>query len=383
MPNHRAPRRPSVPRYPHVSLLSVRAILALVLAAVVALVVVVVGRTGHRTGGYGVDAESANRALHISRPACGYSTLLVPKCGRWWGMAPLAFTTTPITEGVHLEEAAIGRPLDIVHVYHHDGQLFPTEAERGLAMQDGSSRLLLINWKPATDMTWRAVADGGADARIDTLAAYIKQNFHHRFFLTIWHEPENDVVPAAGSGMTASDYAAMFRHVVRRLRADGMTWAVTVMNYMGFDKWAQQSWFAKLWPGDDVVNWIGLDPYGTGATSGYNARDFATLVNRPEGRFPGYYTWATTRHRGKPIMLAEWGIQAVAANPSGQAKFFANVSANLRRYPQIKALVYYDMPTPPPGGPVTSLRANSRTLTAFRALGRTSAVVAPRVGYGR
>ena len=52
------------------------------------------------------------------------------------------------------------------------------------------------------------------------------------------------------------------------LRADGVTNAVMVMNYMGFDRWMRQSWFQSMWPGDDVVDWIGLDPYGTGAATG-------------------------------------------------------------------------------------------------------------------
>ncbi len=312
---------------------------------------------------------------------CTVSAKLVSSCGVWWGAAPMAYLNLPLSTSVPQEEQLANRPLDIVHTYHVNGQLFPTAAERAEALAPGSNRLLLINWKPATDMTWAAVAAGQADARIDALANYIDATFPYRFFLTVWHEPENDVIATPGSGMTAADYAAMYRHVVLRLRRDGVDNAVTVMNYMGFDKWAVTSWFGQLWPGDDVVDWIGLDPYGTGATSGYTAQDFPTLVNRPLDYFPGYYTWATTAHPGKPIMLAEWGVVQDPANPDGQARFFADVASELRSFPAIHALVYFDMPQPPSPGWVTSPDTTSTVLSSYRRLADSTAVAAARFTY--
>lgn len=313
---------------------------------------------------------------------CAISAKLVPNCGKLWGVAPMGFAPMALKDSVPQEEAIAQRQMDIVHTYHVNDQLFPTADERAEAEQPGHSRLLLINWKPATDMSWAAVAAGKADARIDKEAAYIRSTFDHPFYLAIFHEPENDVQPAAGSGWTAVDYAAMYRHTVLRLRADGVTNAVTVMNYMGFDKWAEQSWFKQLWPGDDVVDWIGLDPYGTGAATGYNAHDYATLVNRPELGFPGYYSWATSTHPGKPIMLCEWGISYDASNPTGQAAVFKTVSAQLNSYPQIKALVYYDVPKPPNSSiPLTTVTLNSSAEAAFRSLAGGTTLAAPRWSY--
>lgn len=316
--------------------------------------------------------------------SCTLSTKLVPSCGRLWGVSPMNYQALPLSTAVAQEEAIAKRPMDIVHTYHINDQLFPTAAERAEATQPGRNRLLLINWKPATDMSWKAVAAGGADARIDRLAAYIHSTYTRPFFLTIFHEPENDVRPAAGSGWTAADYAAMYRHTVLRLRAGGVTNAITVMNYMAFDKWAAQSWFSQLWPGDDVVDWIGLDPYGTGATTGYTARDFNTLVNRPENGFPGYYTWATHTHPGKPLMLAEWGVNYVPGNPAGQATFFNSVRTQINNYPDIRAFVYWDLPKPPssdPSAPLTTVTLNPDAEAAFQALGRASSFAAPQWSY--
>jgi hypothetical protein len=271
--------------------------------------------------------------------------------------------------------------MDILHAYHTNSQLFPTPAERALAMAPGENRILLLNWKPATDMTWAAVAAGQADARIDRLANYIDATFPYRFFLAIWHEPENDVVPAAGSGMTAADYAAMYRHVVLRLRADGVTNAVTVMDYMGYSKWAKQSWFSQLWPGDDVVDWIGLDPYDSVNAKGYTASSLAGLVDSPSGSFPGYYTWAEQTHPGKPIMLAEWGVQYVASDPNGQAYFFDLMASQLSQFPNIKALVYFDEPVAQSSPFVTDPAQSALTRAAYQRLARATSVVGPSFTY--
>jgi hypothetical protein len=313
---------------------------------------------------------------------CRVDAKLVSSCARWWGVAPRQWTGTPLPVGLAQDEAATGRTFDIVHSYHVNDQKFPTATERAIAVQPGKNRLLFLNWKPATDMTWAQVASGGTDARIDAEAAYLEQTFKHPFFLTIWHEPENDVIPSAGSGMTAADYAAMFRHVVLRLRADGATNAVTVMDYMGYVPWAQQSWFSQLWPGSAVVDWLGIDPYGSGEASGYLAGDFDKLVDRTGGNFAGYYTWATNSHPGIPIMVAEWGIEESSSNPGGKAAYFRSVAEEIENYPAIHALVYFDEPEI--AGKVfgdTRPDSTAQSLAAFTALGHNPMFEPPTFHY--
>jgi hypothetical protein len=53
--------------------------------------------------------------------------------------------------------------------------------------------------------------------------------------------PPNDINTNPASGMTAKDYAAMYRHVILRLRADGVGNAISVLAYMGNEKWMAQS----------------------------------------------------------------------------------------------------------------------------------------------
>lgn len=282
-----------------------------------------------------------------SREACEVTGRLVPSCGAWWGVAPEIFTGRPPGRALERAERRMGRQADIMHVYHRGDELFPTPEERAIARDPDGRRLLLVNWKPSLDHTWEQIAHGALDERIDRLAAHIVRTFPEKFFLTVHHEPENDVREARGKGMTAADYAAMFRHVVTRLRHGGVTNAVTVMTYMGAPNWASEPWFEKLYPGDDVVDWVAMDPYVD-----HRVHSFDGLVNKIRPEFPrwqGFYRWMRERFPDKPVMLAEWGVFERHDRPGFKESFFASVRREIGEYPRIKALVYFDSPRAPRG----------------------------------
>lgn len=298
--------------------------------------------------------------------SCVATAKLIPSCGAWWGVAPEVFTGRGPRRALQGAERRMGRAVDILHVYHRGGELFPTAQEIALARDRRTPRLLLVNWKPSFDHTWAEIARGALDDRIDRLARYMLRKFPERFFLTVHHEPEDEVRPAAGSGMTATDYAAMFRHVVLRLRERGVRNAVTVMTYMGAPNWSSHAWFERLYPGDDVVDWVAMDPYADG-----RVQDFDGLVNKTRADFaqwPGFYRWTQRRFPGKPIMVAEWGVFERPGQPAYQPAFFDSVRARLGRYPQIKALVYFDSPRAPRG--VTRFDVTPRAAEAFARLAR-------------
>src|SRR4030095_5441993 len=167
-------------------------------------------------------------------------------------------------------------------------------------------RVLLENWKVAYGSTWAKVAKGEQDKRIDAFAVRAKA-YGQKFFLALKHETEHDVGARAGSGWEAKDFAAMYRHTILRLRAKGVTNVVNVMAYMGNEKWMAQSWWRDLYPGDDVVDWVGLDSYVSVEKGAYHYGDFGDILDRKAKGGPGFYDWAVAKAPGKPFMLAEWG----------------------------------------------------------------------------
>jgi hypothetical protein len=249
---------------------------------------------------------------YLLPPDCSVSALLVPSCGAWFGSTanPRGSEQTP-ADAVARQETELGRRLNIVHAYHSSNQDWPTPEEVALVSDPFNRRMLMVNWKPENGNTWAQVAAGASDAWIDTVAARIQARLGTAlFFLAIHHEPENEVL-AAGSGFSAADYVAMFRHVVQRLRADGVSGAVVVWDVMGFPGWGDQGYYPALYPGDDVVDWIGYDPYS------HAGEPVQLFANRPGRSFPGFYTWATSSHPDKPLMLAEFGVESAAVADKG------------------------------------------------------------------
>lgn len=312
-------------------------------------------------------------------PACTVSPILVSSCQVWLGDTPQAYTHTLFTPSSRLavDEGFTGRKFDILHEYNTNSTLFPSAASIALSNQ---GRMLSENWKPATDMTWAQVAAGNADARIDAEAAYLKSNVTKPFFLTVYHEPEDNVIATAGSGMTVADYVAMYRHTVQRLRADGATMFVTVMNYMGYYRW--DSMRDALYPGDDVVNWIAYDPYMYGP-SNQAGHDFAAMVNTGHNGSLGFYDWATTKHPGTPLMLGEWGAydNMLSTNPLGQAQFYATIVPELSRFPALRAVDHFTMnPIDVPAGSGTSPTETAAGLTAWQQAAAAPIFTTPATG---
>ena len=272
-----------------------------------------------------------------SSPSCTVTALLVPTCGAWLGAATTDRAVKYDYEVGLIEYEAVARNTpDIVHFYRSGGTPFPSAGHIAVAERPGQQRsLMLINWKPSRSHTWQQIANGEADANIKSVAAGIKK-YPHKFFLTIWHEPENEL-GSAGSGMTPADYVAMYRHVVNELRSLGVTNVVYVWNMMGYS--GHGKFYDNLYPGNDVVDWIASDPYGKRRTA-----DMGMLVDENCCRvagWPGFYTWATQKAPGKPLMLAEWGFD-LRESDGAPAALLGGAALLRDQYPALKALVYWN-----------------------------------------
>jgi hypothetical protein len=304
---------------------------------------------------------------------CRTGAKLVPTCGVLWGVAPGAFTDKRGIEALHDFEAKTNRHQDIYHAYHKGTtQLFPTKEEIQIARESGDERILFLNWKP-TGASWAQIAKGDPkiDKFLDRLAVHINTNFDEEFFFTVHHEAEDNVREKKGSGYTAEDYAAMFRYVVKRLRAHGVDNLVTVVVHMAYVPHTSKSWFDAMYPGNDVVDWIGFDTYAY-SDPGYGHGDFAELLNRRAPNkpgWPGFYNWAAARHPNKPVMVAEWGVWSSKRNPEHKAEFYREVGQQISEFPKVKAMVHFDTPHNQDGRD-SRVDATPDALKAYRSLGK-------------
>jgi len=267
---------------------------------------------------------------------CEVSELLVPSCGAWFGAStPSADGRYDYRLGLDEYESLARNTPDILRFYHRGGEAIPTDEERSLSERPGQQRsLLFLSWKPDPTMTWRQIADGGADASIESVAGGLRA-YPFRLFLAIHHEPENDVVDTLGSGMTPEDYVDMYRYVVGKLRTLGVDNVVYVMNYMGFERWA--TIVDRLYPGHDVVDWVAYDPYALSQHV-----KFADALDDPDGGdWPGFYSWVIEKVPEKPIMAAEWGVDP-ELHPDATRLIEGLADTMSVDFDRIKALIYWN-----------------------------------------
>jgi beta-mannanase len=318
--------------------------------------------------------QAATPAVEAATPApataaCATGAKLVPSCGVLWGAAAGGFTGLPRDTELKSWERLSGRTATIFHTYHKGDERFPTDAEIAMTRDAAHPRVLLLNWRVEYGSTWANVAAGKLDARIDAFAARVRSAYAGKqFFLVLNHEPEDDVRPAAGSGMTAKDFAASYRHVIQRLRARGVRNAVSVLAYMGNEKWMARSWWPDLYPGDDVVDWVGLDSYVSAEPGYYHHGLFGDLLDRRAPAGPAFYDWSVRNHPSKPIMVAEWGAYHRIGTVVDKSAQFRSVLPELAKRPQIKAVVYFDTKKDAFGDRDISIDSAPAGLAAFRAL---------------
>ena len=314
-------------------------------------------------------AVPAMPAQAAAAKTCATGAKLVPSCGVLWGAAAGGFTGLPRDTELRSWEKLSGRTATIFHTYHKGDEQFPTDAEIAMTRDPAHPRVLLLNWRVEYGSTWANVAAGKLDKRIDTFAARIKSAYPGKpFFLVLNHEPEDDVIPATGSGMTAKDFAASYRYVTLRLRALGVRTAISVIAYMGNEKWMAQSWWKDLYPGDDVVDWVGLDSYVSAEPGYYHQGLFADLLDRHAPKGEGFYDWSVRHHPSKPIMVAEWGAYHRIGTVVDKSAQFGSVLPELAKRPQIKAIVYFDTKKDLFGDRDISIDSVPSSLAAFRTL---------------
>lgn len=190
-----------------------------------------------------------------------------------------------------------GIVLDLVHDYAPAGRLpFDDRYTVTWARNRHNSRIV-HNWNPVA--RWRE-ADSPAAWDHFRLAARRVRLLHRPCSIIVHHEPERDLaqrgVRKAASG-TPEEYRRMWA-IVREIFADegahNVTWGVA---YMNCPKW--DAVVPELYPGDDLVDWIWCNAYGSVSQPDVaaNIGRFVDVVDRCGIGF------------GKSFGIAEWGVK--------------------------------------------------------------------------
>jgi hypothetical protein len=261
-------------------------------------------------------------------------------------------------------ERAIGRPLAVDHRFKRWADPFPSPAD---VWDQEHHRIPMVTWMP-DGPSLAAIAAGRADGLVRARARAVAA--HGRpLFLRFAHEMNADWYPwdaARRRGRTsrpaATTFVAAWRHlhaVFADAGASNVRW-VWSPNHRSVPATAWNR-ADRYYPGDDVVDWVGLDGYDRDPA---RRTSFTTLFGR---------AIATLGH-GKPVMIAETATDRRAHPGAAAAWIDAARRAITTRYPSVRALVWFD---------TTKRRHDWRVdagppARAFRALARDPVFGGPR-----
>lgn len=274
-------------------------------------------------------ATPASAATTPSPAPSAANEALTPDSGLLFGAYVAKRSAATIDDAVAQFEDTVGRKLDVHRIYRQ----WDEDLRAGgvaTSVQRGRTPVLSVSSKKVdgTKTSWASIARGDHDAAIATQAAAVA-SLGAPIFMTFQHEPDW----ATGFG-TPEEYRAAWRHYVDVYRAKGVTnvvwtWIVTPTAF------ASGGTADALYPGDDVVDWVGYDVYNWNGCSATGPTSWSSVATQSTS----VRTFA--QNHGKPIMIAEWGSVEDTADPQRKATWLRDSMATWTSWPEVKAVLYF------------------------------------------
>ena len=224
---------------------------------------------------------------------------------------------------IHDLEAALGRRLDIDHLFYPWSTPFPGWRQ-GWDIANG--RIPMISWA-GTDLD--QIVSGASDAILRERANGLS-SLEGTVILRWFGEMDADVYDGREIASPAQFVTAWRRvhDIFVNRGATNVEW-VWCPNASAFSTGEAQ----RFYPGDAYVDWICADGYNWAP-----ARPNARWVSFRDV-FASFYAWAADR--SKPLMIGETGV--LENGPGDKAAWITDMGDTIESvYPQIKALVYFD-----------------------------------------
>jgi beta-mannanase len=221
----------------------------------------------------------------------------------------------------------------IDHVYHGWDTPFPSEYDRWTVSE---GRMPFLSWSSRRDQQapakWADIAAGRYDDLIEQRASEVAA-LGVPVLMSLDHEPMSQVGTGAWDSGSVEEFRAAFRHVTEvfeRAGGDNVAWVWTLIA-LQFRTGDPQG----LYPGDDVVDWIGVDGY---VNIGCPWLDV------------GWRSWGdvfSAAHefalgRGKPLIVAEFGLREDPDDPGRKGEWLASSVAEIQAMPALKAVVSFN-----------------------------------------
>jgi hypothetical protein len=291
------------------------------------------GTTG-ATAGTGSSGAAGGVAGTGAAGALPSSELLAPTQGALLGLYYGAGT-------IAATDALIGGTPQIHLAYYAWSDAW----ERGAEADLQAGHIPLVNWEPG-GIDFHDITSGSLDATIKARASGAKA-LGKKFFLDFAAEMNGD---EAWSGNDAPLYVAAYKHIHDLFVAGGATnvlwaWCPNVTDTAGGNKMT-----LAYYPGDDYVDWTGVDGYNWG---GADWQSFEQV-------FRDIYPLLAAKK--KPIIIGEMASSEQGGDKA--AWIDAMIPTLKSSYPLFKAVVWFDVDKERDW----RINSSAATLTAFSKL---------------
>jgi len=263
----------------------------------------------------------------------------------------------PSGEDILKFKHAFGKKPSLIMVYLDWGSYLDKEV---VAQVYGQGCLLIVTWEPWSALTkgeidFSALADGRFDSYIKEFAKQIK-DIKETVFLRFAHEPNGNWYPWSGEKIGRHTYLAAYRHVhnvFKRLKVANTRWVFTI-NWEDVPK--KNKSFLNFYPGDNYVDYIGIDGYNWGKTQSWSDWQSFKVLFRDQVRL-ARRKWPT-----KPIMIAEFASAEKGGDKAAWIKELPDYFRTSIR--DVDAIVWFDHKKE------TDWRINSsdKSLAAYKAI---------------
>jgi Glycosyl hydrolase family 26 len=249
---------------------------------------------------------------------------------------------------VHEFASRTGHPLSIVHWYAIWGGWKSEFKASDFQAVSTLGAVPMITWEPWTgsgpDSAWSlraAILSGAHDDYIDSWARGLSA-YGGPVLLRFAHEmTDQPHYPwAVGvNGNTADEYIAAWHHVraiFDRYPTRNVKWVWSPQMLGDASEAVHEARYRSVYPGDDLVDWLGLDAYNTGTALDWGTprwRSFREVLSTPYA--------AITTISSKPMLLAEVGSSETGGS---KAEWITTaLSTELPAFPRVHALVWFDI----------------------------------------
>ena len=283
--------------------------------------------------------------------AAARAVVVVPRSGAYLGAYVQAPNWAHASRSIAEFESSIGRRLAIDNRFYGWNESFPSGLQ---SLDEARGRIPMITWKaPPLGEILSGSQDALITARADAVRRFgaplfIRWGWEMNGYWTEWSGVRNNS-PGAHDG--PRKYVRAWRRIHDIFKREGAT-AVSWVWAPNGESVPDTSWnrISAYYPGDEYVDWVGLSAYNWGTTRSWSHWEpFSKLVRAVYSQYAGR----------KPIMVAETASVNTGGN---KARWIAGVAPALRRYPAIKAVLWFERP------PDWSVRSPDPALSAFRRL---------------